>query len=97
MRGERERPDVSFDNIVHYILDDTRLDEDADDRIGSYVRDAKEAAYVHEAAKAILAMLKTYGGGLTDAQYTARPEWQHVLATAKAALVAVRAPDAERE
>ena len=91
--GDYGTDNVTFDDIVHFILDDAELDRDEDDHVGWFIRDANEAEYVRAAAKAVLAVLKTYGGSLTDAQYIAKPEWQHVLDTAKAALAAVRATD----
>ncbi len=82
---------VSFDNIVHFLFDDTNLSRNADGCIGWFICDAEEAAHVRAVTEAIAVMLKTYGPDLTDAQYTEKPEWQHVLATAKAALAVVRA------
>ncbi len=84
---------VTFDDIVHFIFDDTRLSRDAGDCIGEYLRNSNEAVHVRAVAAAIDTVLNTYGGSLTDAEYIAKPEWQDVLRTAKAALAAVSAPD----
>ena len=37
-------------------------------------------------------ILKKYGTALKDAEYASKPEWQHVLTTAKAALAVVSEP-----
>ena len=82
---------VSFDNITHFLFDDTDLSRDADGCIGWFILDAEEAASVRAVTEAIKVVLETYGSDLTDAQYTQTPEWQHVLVAAEAALDIVRA------
>lgn len=90
--SERPHPMVMFDDIIHFFFDDTGLADDADDCIGWYVRDVRESAYIRSAVEAMDVVLNRYGTELKDAEYVAKPEWQHVLATAKAVLAVVSEP-----
>lgn len=85
---ERKMPsgidDDSFDYAVHFIYDDTCLGEDADEAIGLYVRDEREARAVRSLVDAMDALFSARGTDLTDAEYLVSQEWPQVVDAAKA-------------
>jgi hypothetical protein len=74
----------SFDQAVHFIYDDTCLGEDADEAIGLYVRDEREARAIKSLVDAMDKLFSAKGTNLTDAEYLASQEWPQVVDTAKA-------------
>lgn len=95
--SERPHPMVMVDDIMHFFYDDTSLGEDADRCIGWFLRDAREAVYIRAVIEAMDVVWQKYGTALKGSEYVAVPEWQHVLATAKAAFVVVSEPDLQRD
>jgi hypothetical protein len=75
-----------FDTSIHFIFDDMSLNKDAISAVGEILIDANEVSALTAVTRAIETLFDKYGTRLTDAEYLARPEWEHVLATAKAAL-----------
>jgi len=80
-----------FDYAVHFLYDDTALAGDVRSTIGAILQDDSEAQSIEALTICIDAVFEKYGTKLSDAQYIALPEWQSVVAAAKAALIALQA------
>lgn len=75
-----------FDYAVHFLYDDTALAGDVHSTIGVILQDDSEAQTIEALTICIDAVFEKYGTELSDAQYIALPEWQSVVAAAKAAI-----------
>lgn len=78
-----------FDYAVHFLYDDTALADDVRSTIGWILRDDSEAQFIEALTICIDGVFEKYGTELSDAQYITLPEWQSVVAAAKAALVVI--------
>ena len=78
-----------FDYAVHFLFDDTALAKDVYSTIGWILQDTSEAELIATLTSCIDRVLQKYGTELSDAQYIELPEWQSVVAAAKAALVSI--------
>ncbi|TQV80811.1 SCO4402 family protein [Denitrobaculum tricleocarpae] len=92
VRGELP-PGIDFDDMnetLHFLYDDTRLSENSDHYIGVFLRNREETAAVDKLVDAIEAFFQKYNTEMTDGEYIEKPEWQSVLASAKAACELIR-------
>ena len=64
----------NFDLAVHFLFDDSGLDDDVKGMIGYILKDDNEADLVSKLCKAIDEVLIKYGNDLTDHEYIHKPE-----------------------
>ena len=77
---------ATFDEVVHFLFDDTALSESPEVHIGEFLFDQTEAACMTSVCSAIDSVLNRYGGQLTDGEYMDKPEWESVVSLAQEAL-----------
>jgi len=81
----------SFDEVIHWLYDDTRVFDDPEGSIGYYLRNPHEARVMHPLRRALDTLLDALGGDLTDEEYVASPLWNPVLDAARTALAVLEA------
>ena len=75
----------SFDEVVHFLYDDTVLAENPDAAIGVIIEDEKEARLISAVCQAIDLVFEALGTGVSDEEYITSSEWTMVVeATLKA-------------
>jgi hypothetical protein len=74
-----------FDEIIHFLFDDTVLERDTEAAIGTILYDKREVLAVKVIVAAIDAVLQEYGI-LREEEYLDKPEWMDVVAHAATAL-----------
>jgi hypothetical protein len=82
----------SFDLAVNVLFDDTPLFDAPETTIGYILEDEDEMHAVTRVIRAIDDVLNQLGTNLTDEQYITSPEWQPVVAAARAALPILKKP-----
>jgi hypothetical protein len=80
----------SFDEVIHFLFDDSNLAEDASKEVGFILLDEAEAMAVSKVTSALDLLLNVRGTRLTDAQYIASPEWKGIVECAHHAAAIVR-------
>lgn len=83
-----------FDYAIHFLFDDTELGSNPKSCIGLFLKNDKEAACIGKVCGAIDTILEKHGTELSDAQYTALPDWQNVIQSAQNALHILKAAGA---
>jgi len=76
----------NFDEVIHWLYDDTWLLEEPELSIGSILRGPDEARALHPLREAVDTLLDTLGVDLTDEEYVASPLWDPVVTAARNAL-----------
>ena len=76
----------SFDEVVHFIYDDTVLAENPDAAIGVIIEDKKEARLISAVCQAIDLVFEALGTGVSDEEYIKSTEWTAVVEAAFRAL-----------
>ena len=75
-----------FDNVVHFLFDDSYLADDAERTIGAILENEKEAEVVQRIINSINIVLKKLGTEASDEEYINCPEWDDVVVAATVAL-----------
>ncbi len=73
-----------FDVAVHFLFDDARLHENLDQAVGTILLNDEEAKACRELISAIRDLLSKYGNDLGDQEYRGKPEWNLIVAAARA-------------
>lgn len=82
--------DVSLTDAVHWLIDDTWLDErSADELIPMILRSRKEAEKVDRAVQHLVAVLEDVGPVAVDSAYLDHDRWSSVVEACHAALEAM--------
>jgi hypothetical protein len=76
----------SFDEVVHFLFDDTDLASDPSSALGYYLANEREVSAVQAVVSAVDRVLKKYGMSRTDLEYLSSPEWAEVVHSARVAL-----------
>lgn len=76
----------SFDEVVHFLYDDTVLAENPDAAIGVIIEDEKEARLISAVCQAIDLVFEALGTGVSDEEYITSSEWTMVVEAALKAL-----------
>jgi hypothetical protein len=79
----------SFDEVVHFLYDDTVLAENPDAAIGVIIEDEKEARLMEAVCQAIDLVFEALGTGVSDEEYIKSSEWTKVVEAAFRALQAM--------
>lgn len=79
-----------FDYTVHFLYDDTCLANNPELAIGDSLYDREEVQAVTAIITVLEKIFGRYGLNLSDTAYIATPEWNEVIASAKAALAVLR-------
>jgi len=78
-----------FDEVVHFLYDDTVLAENPDAAIGVIIEDEKEARLMSAVCQAIDLVFEALGTGVSDEEYIKSSEWTRVVEAALRALQAM--------
>jgi type III restriction enzyme len=78
-----------FDEVVHFLYDDTVLAENPDAAIGVIIEDEKEAGLISVVCQAIDLVFEALGTGVSDEEYIKSSEWTSVVEVASRALQAM--------
>lgn len=76
----------SFDEVVHFLYDDTVLAENPDAAIGVIIENEKEARLISAVCQAIDFVFEALGTGVSDEEYIKSAEWTMVVEAALKAL-----------
>ena len=77
-----------FDNVIHFLYDDTVLSENAEADIGVILKNKEEADAVKFLINEIDSLFDIYGLSLKDGEYMSKPEWENIVRKAKNACFA---------
>ncbi len=75
-----------FDEVVHFLYDDTVLAENPDAAIGVIIEDEKEARLMEAVCQAIDLVFEVLGTEVSDEEYITSSEWTRVVEAALRAL-----------
>ncbi|MEG3931670.1 MULTISPECIES: SCO4402 family protein [unclassified Microcoleus] len=78
-----------FDEVVHFLYDDTVLAENPYLAIGAIIEDEKEARLMSAVCQAIDLVFEALGTGVSDEEYIKSCEWTKVVEAALRALQAM--------
>lgn len=76
----------TFDEVVHFLYDDTVLAENPDAAIGVIIENEKEARLMSAVCQAIDLVFEVLGTGVSDEEYIKSAEWTMVVEGALKAL-----------
>ena len=76
----------SFDEVVHFLYDDTVLAENPDATIGVIIENEKEARLMSAVCQAIDLVFEVLGTEASDEEYITSSEWTRVVEAASKAL-----------
>lgn len=79
-----------FDEVVHFLYDDTVLAENPDAALGVIIEDEKEARLISAVCQAIDLVFEALGTGVSDEEYIKSSEWTRVVEAALRALQAMK-------
>ena len=84
--GSASASRTSFDDVVHWLFDDTSLSDAPEFCVGAFLTSQAELAAITKAMRALDVVFDTYGYELTDIDYTFKPEWSAVISAAQEAI-----------
>jgi hypothetical protein len=87
----------SFDDAVHWLFDDSGINNGAKSSVGELFYDDREAQSVDSVMFQIDRLLDKYGGELADEQYINTSEWPEIVATAAQCLRLLRENDRKHQ
>lgn len=76
----------NFDEMVHFLFDDTDLASNPASAIGYYLANEKEVEAVQAVVAAVDRVFQKYGMRRTNHEYISAPEWSEVIESARVAL-----------
>ena len=84
--GSASAPRTCFDDVVHWLFDDTSLSDAPASCVGSFLISEAELVAITKAMRALDVMFDAYGFELVDVDYTFKPEWSAVISAAQEAI-----------
>jgi hypothetical protein len=76
----------SFDEVVHFLYDDTVLAENPNAAIGLIIKNEKEVCLIQAVCRAIDKVFEALGLDKSDQEYINSDEWETVVSAASCAL-----------
>lgn len=82
-----------FDEMIHFVYDDTSLNDNPSETIGVFMRNDAEIATIQGLISAVEALFSRCGLAASIEEYRSAPEWSSVVAAARVAKETIEGND----